>query len=209
MKSLCKCKLLFYFMLCVLFYRYLSDALQALEHCKPVHQTWYYPALPKLLLSLDEELSNLPSLPSPSAESLDHLQNFISNEIAVLSRLIEEVHYDVDLVLKAVVGDAAHSPEVNEILTALSKRVIPEKWKLGGGGVPACRTSLGAWLKEVKGRAELLLGYQKGGAKASTCYRLVAFFHPEAFIDTILLQHARKEYLELHQLQMKIEVNLL
>ena len=169
----------FYLMFCVLFYRYLSDALQALEHCKPVYQTWYYPALPKLLLSLDEELSNLPSLPSQSAESLDHLQNFISNEIAVLSRLIEEVHYDVDLVLKAVVGDAAHSPEVNEILTALSKRLIPVKWKLGEGGVPAGRMSLGAWLKEVKGRAELLLGYQKGGAKASTCYRPGGLLSPQ------------------------------
>ncbi|XP_041479286.1 dynein heavy chain domain-containing protein 1-like isoform X6 [Lytechinus variegatus] len=186
--------------------RYLSEALQALERYRPDHHTWYHPSLPKFLLSLEEELTIIPPLPPPPAESLNHLQNFISSEVSLLSCLLERVHADVDLLLKAVVGEAALAPDINDILSALSSNVVPSRWALRKGGVLPNRMLLPDWLKHLRKRVETLQGYVDAGEAVSPYYRLDSFSHPEAFMDAVMLEHGRKEYLELHQLQMNIEV---
>ncbi|XP_072179432.1 dynein heavy chain domain-containing protein 1-like [Diadema setosum] len=186
--------------------RYLSKSLKALARCKMSIDTWYLPTLPKYILSLDEALADIPALPTPAPESLNHLQNFIGAEIAAVGSLIDRVQFDVDLALKAVVGEAALTPGVDRILSPLSRNCIPEDWMQEAGGVPPWRTSVKEWLADVKTRVELLLSYKDAGESVSGCYRLAAFSRPNAFIDTVLQEHSRKEYLELHQLKMGIEI---
>ena len=123
-----------------------------------------------------------------------------------MSNVLERVQADVDLILKAVVGEAALTPYVSEVLTALSCNIIPSGWTLQRDCVPPNRILLPDWIKELRKRVETMQGYVDGGEEVAAYYRLNSFSHPGAFMDAVMLEHGRKEYLELHQLKMTIEV---
>lgn len=53
---------------------------------------------------------------------------------------------------------------------------------------------------------EAMHGYVDMGEAVAPYYRLESFSHPKAFMDAVMLEYGRKEFLELHQLQMNIEV---
>ncbi|XP_071803571.1 dynein heavy chain domain-containing protein 1-like isoform X3 [Asterias amurensis] len=182
--------------------RYLSTALQKLEKGYTVNAVSPMQWTVSLLYSVQHRLEAIQPFEQPSSESLSYLETFLSSEISILNQTIQSVQSDVGLLLQSAQGSISLPPLVEDALLAISQDILPQSWLPSGH--PEC-TGVLAWIERLKARGDLLERYVREGDRV-VGFDLAVFSNPKMFLRSVLQEHARKEYIEVHRLQMETHV---
>ncbi|XP_038044677.1 dynein heavy chain domain-containing protein 1-like [Patiria miniata] len=182
--------------------RYISSALQLLERglSHKVPSSWR--STISLLESIKRHLEDLPPLEQPPSDSLSYLETFLSSEITLWKTKITAIQSEITLLLQSALGSIALPPEVEGTLLAIGQDCVPKTWL--SPGHPQC-TGVGKWIARFKTQALMLEKYVWEGERV-TCFDLTAFSNPRMFLRSVLQEHARKEYIEVHRLLMETRV---
>ncbi|XP_070566099.1 dynein heavy chain domain-containing protein 1-like isoform X2 [Ptychodera flava] len=147
-------------------------------------------------------LQALPPLPQPPEESLSHISNFLASEVCAHQKILNIIHTDVHMCVSAAKGEIACTSVVDYMLNALKLRLVPQTWL--PENYPSS-LSIENFFEFLGKKIELLGTYCDPGNPA-TAYNLAVFEKPDVFIQCLLMEHARSEYLEAHQLTLRTQV---
>ncbi len=147
----------------------------------------------------------MPSITPPLSDSMNHLQNYLANQLACYIDALTLIQSDVRLLIQATSGLVALTPEIQSCLLAISDDIVPKSW------LPSCIPSFHGvqkWLMSMKQRmAALHELYEEDDATKLYCFNLAVFWNPKLFVKCLLQEHARKEYIEVYKLSLQTQVN--
>ncbi|XP_022080100.1 dynein heavy chain 6, axonemal-like [Acanthaster planci] len=182
--------------------RYISSALQTLERCIIQKVPYSWQSTVSLLQSIKRDLEDLPPFDQPATESLSYLETFLSSEINLWKKTITAIQSEVGSLLQSAQGIIALPPVVEDTLLALSQDTVPKSWLPPGH--PKC-TGVLKWVDRLKSQALQLERYLWEGDRA-VCFNLAMFANPRMFLRSVLQEHARKEFIEVHRLIIETQV---
>lgn len=139
----------------------------------------------------------------PYTDNLSHLDSFVNSEIQLLSEKLKSITTDLELLGKALDGQIYLNSKLETVFQAISHNSYPQGW-----GYPGARDGLRAeqLVEESIKKMELLRSYRKNG-NAVVCYEIAAFLRPKRFLKALLMEQARREYMEVQDVTMEVQVN--
>nr|XP_006818816.1 PREDICTED: uncharacterized protein LOC100376274 [Saccoglossus kowalevskii] len=147
-------------------------------------------------------LQNLAPLPQPPEESLSYLNNFLATEVIQCQKLVNRIHSDIQLALTVAKGETASTQETERMLQSLKMRTVPQSW------LPADYPSSLAvknFFDNLNCRIFDLTEYCDP-QRSTAVYNLSVFSNPGMFLQCIVMEHARKEYLEVQHITLHSQV---
>lgn len=155
------------------------------------------------LTSIQSKLCILPDASVISAkDGLSHLENFIIAEINLVSKKINHISQDIQLLLSCLDGNLHINNELEEMLHSVSHGRLPREW----GYPESCvNVDLQTWLNDLIKKMEMLVDYQEN-VEDVISFDVYAFLRPKMFVEALLMEQARKEYMEVQDVVMEIEV---
>lgn len=159
--------------------------------------------------SIAEETMNEISIIIQAIRSHDLAQDantavayFIQRELVFLLRLLEEAVKDLVLLKDACSGNIAFTPDLFNLALSLRHRQAPSEWLVKR----SVRISLAVWLENIGIQFKLLTGYHSCSPLLPCSFSLGAFFHPQAFLACVLMDHARSTMKSVYGLEFAVEV---
>lgn len=195
-----------YLIICVYFrfFSFIANTLSVLE-MESQNGTIFsdLSAVKSTLTSIQSKLCILPDASVLSAkDGLSHLENFIISEINLISKKVSLISQNVELLLSCLDGNLHISNELEEMLHAVSHGRLPRGW---GYPVTYFNVDLQTWLNDLVKKMEMLVDYQEN-VEDVISFDVSAFLRPQMFVEALLMEQARKEYMEVQDVVMEIEV---
>ncbi|XP_029192398.2 LOW QUALITY PROTEIN: dynein heavy chain domain-containing protein 1-like [Acropora millepora] len=128
--------------------------------------------------------------------------SFIQRELVFLLRLLEEAGKDLVHLNDACSGNIAFTPDLFNLALSLRHRQAPSEWLVKR----SVRISLAVWLENIGIQFKLLTGYHSCSPLLPASFSLGAFFHPQAFLACVLMDHARSTMKSVYGLEFAVEV---
>ncbi|XP_077979356.1 dynein heavy chain domain-containing protein 1-like [Glandiceps talaboti] len=154
------------------------------------------------LEDITKYLQGLPALPQAPEESLSYVDNFLANEVFAYQKSLNTIHADVHLCVAVAKGETACTPAMQVMMDALKDNMVPSSWLPTNYPV---QLSVDDFFDTLQRKLELLSTYCSK-EKAAISYNLAVFNNPEAFSQCVLMEHARREYIECQQLTLQTHI---
>lgn len=135
-------------------------------------------------------------------ETTTAVASFIQRELVFFQNLLEEAVRETELLINACSGHVAFTPDLFNVASSLGSRCAPPKWLVQ----KATDVTLSAWLVDVGRQVRALGGYLSTSPLQYCCYCLGAFAHPQAFLASVLMDHARSAMKSVYALEFSVEV---
>lgn len=133
--------------------------------------------------------------------TLSHLDSFIQSEIQILSSKIKTITLDLELLMKAFDGQIHLNTALEKLVETISDKVHPQEW-----GYPGVKEETGVdeLVDEIIRKIDLLQNYQE--KRNVVCYDITGFVRPKGFLKALMMEQARKEYMEVQDIIMEVQV---
>lgn len=128
--------------------------------------------------------------------------SFIQRELVFVLRLLEEAIKDLVFLYNACNGNVAFTPDLFNLALSLGHRQAPSEWLVKR----SVRISLAVWLENIGIQVKLLTDYHSCSPLLPSSFSLCAFFHPQAFLACVLMDHARCAMKSVYALEFAVEV---
>lgn len=130
--------------------------------------------------------------------------SFIQREIGFFLRLLEDAVKEMELLIKACSGQQAFTLNMFSLASSLGYRRVPHQWLLNR----AVNISLAGWLENIGKQVQILGEYLSYSPLLPTSFCLGAFAHPQAFLASVLMDHARSAMKSVYALEFSVEVRV-
>ena len=135
-------------------------------------------------------------------EASTAVASFIQRELVFFQNLLEEAVKETELLINACSGHLAFTPDLFNLASSLGYQRAPSKWLVKN----TTDVSLSGWLVNVGRQVKALGGYLSTSPQQSCSYCLGAFAHPQAFLASVLMDHARSTMKSVYALEFSVEV---
>lgn len=131
----------------------------------------------------------------------DPLEVCVVQEVERFNRLISEMSSSLDILVKAIRGEAIMSDDLDKMFHSFLNNQVPEIWT--HYGYPSLK-NLGDWYKDFNERVKFFRIWYMSSSRPH-CYKLNAFYFPQGFLTSVLQDHSRKSGIAIDQLNFKFE----
>ena len=158
--------------------------------------------------AIAERLDEMIELPAMVADETSPRVTCIRCEISEYNAIVETMKRDVDHVTKVVNGGTSSTPHWQTTLASFSCNKVPVTWSTLIGGSEHVDLSLSDWLTDLECRLEAIAqyAYRLTQGDEVAVYHVAALLRPQRFIQSVLQQHARSKFRDLHSFTLDVQV---
>lgn len=148
-------------------------------------------------------VQNLPLLPDTNKNQVYPIDVFLHYEAEGYRSLIETITNDLNLLQRKARGEILPSPELNEVIYAINRNIVPVSWTKDG--FQSAR-NISEWLKKLSFKLKCLRTYILDSKPAT--YNLSVFLRPDRFLESVKQTYARKQFKDIDCVEFKVEVSV-
>lgn len=132
----------------------------------------------------------------------DPLKTVLYQELDRYNKLLGTLHHTLSTIVKVTQGTASITPELEEVMIALSQLKVPKLW---GKTYPSLKP-LGSWMRDLSLRVDFFTGWVDD--KLPICWWLPAMTYPTGFLTAVLQVAARLNGVSIDSLSYETPVTV-
>lgn len=160
-----------------------------------------------VLAELEEIFLQTISFPNTDANAFYPLDEFYHNEFSTYRHTLEIIQEDIAVFRACVDGVMPATSEISALISTLCSQNVPHHWLQYDRG-SSCST-LTTWARRLMTRMINLISYYDASTSNSlVIYHLDTFVRPASFLQSYLLNDARKNFRDVQSLAWDAQVSL-
>mmetsp|Transcript_11537 Transcript_11537/g.25166 ORF Transcript_11537/g.25166 Transcript_11537/m.25166 type:complete len:1708 (-) Transcript_11537:108-5231(-) len=132
----------------------------------------------------------------------DPLKTVLYQELDRYNKLLASLHSSLTSIVKVTQGTASITPELEEVMVALTQQKVPKLW----GSTYPSQKPLGTWIRDLQVRVEFFSAWVDD--KLPTCWWLPAMTYPTGFLTAVLQVAARSNGVSIDSLSYETPVTV-
>ena len=147
-----------------------------------------------------ETIEQVDPRPSPAESAV---ASFLRRELNFCSSLLCDVTRDLRVLLGACEGRGVFTSSLHSLAEHLARLAVPRAWLAGCSQ----HDTLPQWVEELQSRVQALAEYALPRPLQPPVFCLGVFVHQQAFLASVLIDHAKSYGKALHSLKFDVEVS--
>lgn len=155
-----------------------------------------------LLNAMTNTLESVKCNGANTSQTQSAVASFLRRESEFLNLLLCEIIRELRLLLGACEGRVSFTPHLHSVAACLARLGVPCGWLAGCSG----DASLAEWLESLQCRVQAVSEYILPEPLQPHSFCLGAFVHQQAFLASVLIDHAKSHVKSVHSLKLAVEV---